>query len=185
MSSTCDCPICMEPVEASKNCVTTECGHTFHSNCLMTSVAHNGFRCPYCRTDMAQVPNEEEEEDEDEGEGEGEGEGEDDEYALRGFRFFMNNINSEEHSDEDIIEEDVYLQYQENDEPEPNLEHLPTCEFITRKLVEQGVTMENIVKTLLVHHEQYDLQNEQLERAEDELFGKMCIIISNLTPSNV
>ena len=111
MSSTCDCPICMEPVEANKNCVTTECGHVFHSNCLMTSVAHNGFRCPYCRTDMAQVPNEEE----DEYEEEYEEEYEDDEYALRGFSFFMNNINAEEHGDEDIIEEDVYLQHHGND----------------------------------------------------------------------
>jgi hypothetical protein len=127
---------------------------------------------------MAQVPNEEE----DEYEEEYEEEYEDDEYALRGFRLFMNNINAEEHSDEDIIEEDVYFQHHGNDEPEPQLEHLPTCEFIARKLVEQGVTMENIVKTLLVHHDEYDLQNEQLERAEDELFGKMRIIISNFTP---
>jgi hypothetical protein len=49
-----DCPICMEQIESfTKNCVTTECGHCFHTSCLMTSVAHNGFGCPYCRTAMA------------------------------------------------------------------------------------------------------------------------------------
>ena len=50
-----ECPICMECILDTKNKVTTECGHCFHTNCLMTSVAHNGFGCPYCRTAMAEA----------------------------------------------------------------------------------------------------------------------------------
>ena len=69
MSHACEnqeCPICMDPIEGAKNSITTECGHAFHATCLMTSVAHNGFGCPYCRTAMAEVPEEEETEYSDE-----------------------------------------------------------------------------------------------------------------------
>ena len=67
MNSNAECPICMEPVCASRNCIITECGHSFHSNCLFKHTAMNGFHCPYCRTSMADVPEDEEEyEDEDE-----------------------------------------------------------------------------------------------------------------------
>jgi hypothetical protein len=53
-----DCPICMEKIDLKKNYVKTECGHNFHTNCLMQNVLRNGvnrngFKCPYCRTDMA------------------------------------------------------------------------------------------------------------------------------------
>ena len=53
ISENAECPICMDCILDTKNRVTTECGHCFHTNCLMTSVAHNGFGCPYCRTAMA------------------------------------------------------------------------------------------------------------------------------------
>jgi len=54
--TTTDCPICMEVVHSTVNCVITECGHTFHTRCLLTNIVHNGFGCPYCRTEM--VPEE-------------------------------------------------------------------------------------------------------------------------------
>ena len=114
MSAAIDCPICMDCIESSsKNCVTTACGHCFHTNCLMQCVAHNGFGCPYCRTAMAEVPDEEETlySDED-GDEDYEDEIEDgmfDEDALRGFRFFWNNLNGEEHDVDDEDEEEAFL----------------------------------------------------------------------------
>ena len=77
----------MDPITGEKNKVTTECGHCFHTSCLMTSVAHNGFGCPYCRSAMAKEPEEDEsvysdEDDDDFIEPY-------DDYALRGFRFLM------------------------------------------------------------------------------------------------
>lgn len=68
-TTTTDCPICMEVVQSTVNCVITECGHTFHARCLLTNIVHNGFGCPYCRTEMVpeellQGDDEEEEEDE-------------------------------------------------------------------------------------------------------------------------
>lgn len=53
---TTECPICMDTIQTNINCVITECGHTFHTRCLLTNVVHNGFGCPYCRAVM--VPDE-------------------------------------------------------------------------------------------------------------------------------
>jgi hypothetical protein len=180
-----ECPICMDSIEGNKNCVTTECGHTFHAKCLMTSVAHNGFACPYCRTAMAEVP-EDEDDDDDDSDGEYDEDDEEnfDDDALRGFRFFMNNLNSEDHSEQDIEEEEVFLQYSENTEPEEPEVPVPTASFITEKLTQQGVTMEDLVKIMLLNHNEYDRQTEQLERLDGEMFGKLRIIISNFTPQH-
>ena len=46
-----DCPICFETIEKN-NCIRTECGHIFHTSCLMRHTAVNGYTCPYCRADM-------------------------------------------------------------------------------------------------------------------------------------
>ena len=56
MSAVVECPICMDQIEGEKNKVTTECGHCFHTSCLMKNVVHNGFGCPYCRDAMADEP---------------------------------------------------------------------------------------------------------------------------------
>lgn len=181
MSAPIDCPICMDCIESTtKNCVTTECGHCFHTNCLMQSVAHNGFGCPYCRTAMAEEPEEEEEsvwsdiEDDDEEEMF-------DEDALRGFRFFWNNLNGEEHDGDDNAEEQAI------EEPAPTNQNqtdpnVPTTDFVAQKLKEQGVTFEQLVKIICEYdHEEYE-NDEAAERLGSELFGKIRIIVSNYTP---
>jgi hypothetical protein len=48
------CPICMDVVDSTKNCIITECGHSFHARCIMENITHNGFGCPYCRTMMVE-----------------------------------------------------------------------------------------------------------------------------------
>jgi hypothetical protein len=142
----------------------------------MTSVAHNGFGCPYCRTAMAEEINEEEEEEEDDWYDE-----EDEDMftddALRGFRFFMNNINGIEHDQEDIEEEEE-SDDEESDEEEPII---PSAEFLAKKMIEDGVTMEQMVQALLLSHAEYE-DNEEFERVDSELYGKLRIIISNYTP---
>jgi hypothetical protein len=148
----------------------------------MTSIAHNGFACPNCRTAMAEVPEEEEDEDD-------EDEFDDEEDTLRAFRFFMNNINEEKHNEEDIEEEEAYLAYinelDEVDEPEVPI---PSSEIITERLTQQGVTMEDLVKILMLNHDEYQLHlfdNSQFERLEGEVFGKMRVIISNFNPESL
>lgn len=163
-----ECPICMDDI-MEVNFVITECGHTFHTSCLMKNAAHNGFGCPYCRAVMAEVPEEEEEED-DYSSSEEEEEDEDEpfsDHSLRGMRWlFIRAENGEldEEEEEDEVEENVPL---------------PPPEFITQKLVEQNITMDELVKCLLaMNHEEYD-EKEEYQTKEDEIFEKIQIIISN------
>lgn len=180
MSAQIDCPICMDCIEISKNCVTTECGHSFHASCLMTSVAHNGFGCPYCRAKMAEEPEEDEEtvySDEEEEEWEMF-----DESALRGFRFFWNNLDGQEHESEDQEDEEAEEAADEEDsEDEQEEPNIPTASFVAQKLQEQGVTYEQLVKMVLLQHDEY-AEDEEAERLDNDTFGKVRIIVSNYNP---
>lgn len=172
MSSNNDCPICMEVIETmAKNYCVTECGHCFHTNCLMQSVAHNGFGCPYCRTKMAEEPEHEDEtvwsEDEEEDVEPFE------DIALNAFRWFNMRIEGEE-----IPEDDVEEETEEEDEEE-ELE-VPSVQFIAQKLSERRISPTEMVKALLLQHEEY-ASNPDCENADDKLFGEMRIIISNFT----
>jgi hypothetical protein len=106
------CPICLENISGSKNMVITECGHSFHCNCLMTNVSHNGFKCPYCRTKMCENDDSEEEDSESTETDSVYTEIYEDDM-LRGLRLFNNIINGEEHTEEDISEERFYAAYLE------------------------------------------------------------------------
>ena len=175
MSAQIDCPICMDVIEVSRNCVTTECGHCFHASCLMQNIVHNGFGCPYCRTAMAEPPEEDEEtvwSDEEEEEEEMF-----DENALRGFRFFWNNINAEEHDEDDDADEQQLEEWTEQAEDEEQT-NVPSTDFVAEKLRQQGVSYEQLVKMMLLQHEEY-AEDEEVERLDNETFGKIRIIVSN------
>ena len=153
-----ECPICMEVISNRLvNCVTTDCKHCFHTNCLMRSVAKNGFGCPYCRTNMNKKEDyddkvgEEDEDDETDEDDYDEDEEDDDTYlaeleeeventSLRRFRLFWNGVNGEERDIEDMELE----------------AHAPPSQFIANKLREKGVTFEKMVNIMLdMTHEEY------------------------------
>ena len=180
-----ECPICMDNIETQRNCVTTECGHCFHTNCLMTSVAHNGFGCPYCRTKMAEEVAEEESEYDDESESE-EYEQYDD-YALRGLRLFNNNINGEDHDQEDLDEESEEEDEESEDVAEEAEDEVapPPVSYVVQKLTEQGVTMEQLLKAVLCSCHDYERDYEDFERVENEIVGRVSTILNNYTPPAV
>ena len=190
MSAVNECPICMEPIELNKNCLTTDCGHCFHTSCLMTSVAHNGFGCPYCRTKMAEeVVDEESDYDDSEYEYE-----QYEDYLLRGFRFFNNNLNGEEHDQEDLDEEDEDESNDEsndenddeNDANETNEDTTPPpVSYVIEKLTEQGITTEDLLKAILCSVNNYERDYEDFERIENQIFGRIALIIKNHTEENV
>ena len=177
MSAHIECPICMDNIDLKKNCITTECGHCFHASCVMRNVAQNGFACPMCRTAMAEEPEEEENSVWSEVTNEEEMF---DDFALRGFRFFMNNIQGVEHDHEDELEEQEDME--EAVEEVQQAPAKPTVAFVAQKLVEQGVSMEDLLKVLLRDHEEYDAEDEEFERVDDDVFGKIRIIVSNYEP---
>lgn len=183
-ASTVDCPICMDAVEMTKNCVTTECGHCFHASCLMANVAHNGFGCPYCRTSMAEEPENEDEDTEGEyGWSDTEEEEEElyDDYALRGLRFMTDNIEGVEHDILDVHDENEYIAEQSVEQETPNV---PSVEHLASKLVEQGVTMEMLLKCVLLNHEEYNNHplSDEFDRVDNDIFGKIRILVSNYSP---
>jgi hypothetical protein len=94
------------------------------------------------------------------------------EYALRGLRLFNNNLDGEEHDTEDV-----------NDEVAAEMVHTanPSAAFITEKLVEQNVTMEDLVKCLLLEHDEYDDEETEIEltRVDDDIYDKFSEIIKN------
>ena len=139
-----ECPICMEIIDLCKNCSTTECGHKFHSNCLMKSIAFNGFGCPYCRFEMVEEIDDSDDDD-------------DDEYQ-----------DGDEESDEegDENEEDDNNDEEENEDGLPNQnEQLPSFELIEKKFIEKGITYECLVKSVLfnsmIYHKNEDFAEYQ------------------------
>ena len=178
-----ECPICMDEIEAEKNKVTTECGHCFHTSCLMKNVAHNGYGCPYCRTVMAEKPAASADDDES-------SDGEyDDEYSieeegpdyndnvLRGFRWLFQRAEGEELDDEEDSDSEL-----DEDEDRVEIEPRAPVDYIVEKLVQRGVTMADMVKSILIRdHDEYQFHDE-FETADDEVFGKLRIIISNYQP---
>ena len=152
-----DCPICMEAItQLNVNCVTTECGHCFHTNCLMKSIHHTGFSCPYCRNKMVEEEAREnadnnDEEDDDEEDEEEEYQDEDDDM-LRGFRFFYNNLAGEPHDPKDLVEERHYdMWVLDMEEIHPSSDNKPTVREIAEHLRDKGVTYEKLVYMFCTH----------------------------------
>lgn len=180
MTEPIDCPICFDTIDGLKNCVTTECGHKFHTNCLMKNISCNGFACPCCRSQMA----EEEESDDDDDETTGTSVVSDDEieetsaiihdeYPLRGFRFMLNRVEGIEIEASDIEEENQMI-YGDS--------IIPTIETMTAMLEERGITMFQLVAAIMSDHEEY-LDWDETGLQADSLWGIMRNIITNFPGS--
>lgn len=52
------CAICLEHIDI-QNCnqhMFTECGHMFHTKCFLQNSVRNGYKCPMCRTELIDLP---------------------------------------------------------------------------------------------------------------------------------
>jgi hypothetical protein len=239
MSSS-DCAICLEIIEEGKNCVTTECGHMFHTSCLMRNVHTNGFACPYCRTAMYKNPHEINWNVVDEGQTiniipEGDEysisshdqltnveeydthddidinvfqtytqtiaeDSRNNNYIMRGFRLFWNNAYEYGQDIDDVIDEDVNF----NNEDESDTETLPpfvtvrrnynnyerptsrriypSVNSVAESLFDRGVFYEDLVKVLLLQHEEYADDRSARYLADDVSLKIKLIIRDNMTP---
>jgi hypothetical protein len=105
-----------------------------------------------------------------------------DDDVLRGFRLFMANIEDEEQDEDDIIQEQYEEQIRETArerEREHELDNGLTPEDVTRGLILQGVGTIDLVKVLLLGHDEFEHRNEEFDRLDGEIFGKLRAIISN------
>lgn len=171
-----ECPICMEMIDVSKNCVTTECSHKFHTSCLMRNVAFNGFGCPYCRTAMAEDDEEYNDDDEEYEEDDAEDDDEDEE-----------NAEGEDEVDEPpllrwIIDEDV----DEIDENYPLSaeDPIPSFDLILQKLIEKNVSYEDLVKCALFGHLAFSFteHNPEINRLNEFINNEIYDTIINYKP---
>jgi hypothetical protein len=143
----------------------------------MNNILRNGFGCPYCRAAMVEEPDEDQlseisrgDDYQDQVDDE-----ENEDYTLRGFRFFFENVEGIAHEDEDTLEE-----YEEQRRTNPSTPlPKPTPAFIAQKLTEQGITMETLVKMMLIEHDEYEDDEDEFEDVGEDIFGRMRIIISN------
>jgi len=166
-----DCPICFEVI-GDKNCLVTDCGHSFHTSCLMQNVSVNGFGCPCCREVMKQKDayiDEDKESEEGEYEEDEEDEESEEDYALRGMRMFHRIINGE-------------IPYLDDLELEPNLwGPQPPTEKIAEILSEKGVTLEDFVKTMLdeFDEDEYEIDRDVTKQLREQLYQTIWNIIHN------
>jgi hypothetical protein len=180
-----ECPICMEAIDVTKNVVVTDCGHTFHCSCLMQNAAHNGFGCPYCRTTMAnEPPIEDDEEDDDSSIHLNQEIGN---YSLTSFRMFMQRLNGEELEEEPEDEEDWETDEDEeeweteNEDEDENEDEtpIPDAAYVAAKLMERGITYEDLVKDILnVEHSNWGAMYQDYDLRSGEVFGQFRAIIS-------
>lgn len=166
-----NCSICLEVI-GDTNCVLTECGHSFHSACLMQNIAYNGFGCPYCRKEMASIP----EQMEDETYEPVETHEPDEDYIFRGLRLFVDRINGDSQDREDI-ENEIY-------ELGEILNGKPTTVYITEKIIEQGVTIEDFVKAMLKDMSEYEEEEDEFIQKDEDLFEKIRRVIINYQLTN-
>ena len=164
-----ECPICMESFSSCNNKTMTECGHCFHTSCLMKNAAHNGFGCPYCRKVLADKP-QEEEEDDDEDEWESVYDDEDEPYsdfALRGTRWLFQRVNNEEVDEE----EDRNDQMEEEDDLEEEaFVAPPPFEYVLDKMRTSGITYEDLVKYMLLD-ENFGITDRNVVKVEADLIA--------------
>lgn len=169
-----ECPICMDAIDVTKNSVVTDCGHAFHCSCLMQNTAHNGFGCPYCRTAMANQPPVEDDEESTFSQVNQEIGN----YSLTSFRMFMQRLNGEEPEEDEEEEEDDW----ETDEDEEEQEE-PDATYMTAKLMERGITYEDLVKNILfAEHSNFGESYREYDRRCGEVYGQFRAIISRYNP---
>jgi hypothetical protein len=122
----------------------------------MTNVMHNGFGCPYCRDTMAKVEQTDEDEDEDhqydDDDSEYDDEGDQEDYMLRGFRFFYNNVENVEHDSSDVFVE-TSDQVSEDSNPD---RVIPSNKYIIEKLQEKNVSYSQLVTMIVDNHYRCD-----------------------------
>jgi len=175
-----ECPICMDEIDLTRNCVTTECGHKFHAKCLMQNVAHNGFSCPNCRAEMAEVEKVQLNDDDYYDDGEEEEEEDYEDFCLKGMRWLFQRVLNEELDDfdYDIDEEEDFL-YQDEEEEEFVA---PSATQIATNLTGLGITFEDVVKSLLNDdHEEYSMS---YDRQSNDIYEKIRAYIMNYNYEN-
>ena len=95
----------------------------------------------------------------------------------------------EDEDEEDDEEDEDDFNEERADEDDSVIEEEsvpPSASFVAEKLQQQGVSYEQLVKLALMQHVEYnDVENDEYEDCqlqEDDIFGKIRIVVSNYNP---
>jgi len=142
-----ECCICFELINKNKNNCITECGHMFCLKCLATTMYHDTWNCPYCRTSLIDVdPVAEVSDDEDDEEYEFElvdehGDASDlEEGEVREVRHPRRRRGPDDDATEADDDDNTTISEDDDHYSKPC-----SVEEIARRLVENGYTMEDLV----------------------------------------
>ncbi len=93
--------------------------------------------------------------------------------VLATFRMFHQQLNGEEVEEEDEDEDET------SDEDDAYVEFImPDPAFVKQKLIERGITMEDLVKSLLyLEHSNWGQTYNEFERRSNEIFGHFRAVI--------
>ena len=143
MNGDCECPICLDTIIGTTNKTTTECGHNFHTKCLMQNAAHNGFGCPYCRNILAELPKlySDSDSDTDSDDSFIDEYEKNENYILTGLRWFCQRINNEEL---ELAEENENVQVTQNEH-----DLMAPLEDVNIKFKSSCVTYEELLEYVL------------------------------------
>jgi hypothetical protein len=96
---------------------------------------------------------------------------------------FQQQIENEEVEEEPQQDDDDEAEVSDdgsNSEEPP----LPTPAYLANKLAEKGVTMEDMVKALLLEHDEYEEEYEVFNRRTSEMYGELRRLILNYDDNN-
>ena len=183
--STIECPICMENIDDNCNKVVTECGHAFHCSCLMRNAAFNGFGCPYCRTVMAEERKTDDDDTHSYYSDITHTEEMFNEDSLTAFRIFHQIINNEE-IEEEVEGEGNDWGTVDGDDDDNSLtvsQQVPDSIYVTQKLLERGITIEDLVKNILFDQiRESEDQYPEYERKSGQVYGQFRAIMAQFRP---
>ena len=151
------CAICLDGVDISMNVIKTECKHCFHSNCFLQNAAHNGFNCPMCRNELAEVPSDDDSDDYDDDEEDDDDEEEEEDFTLRGARWLMMRAEGEEIAEDDTDDETIDSDDSDDSMDETNFiryeaetSPVSSIEQITTMLEQNNVSYKQLVAFLVL-----------------------------------
>ena len=184
-----ECCICMDDMCNKTNILTTECGHSFHTTCMMKNVAYNGFHCPCCRTvivDVSDVSDVDEDTDTYYSNNEEiiSHDDMDERESIYSDITRSTNNDSQEEGEDDItihatninVDEDHIAQLSEVN---INLHNKPPLDYVVEKMKERGLTYNNLINLLLVDfYRGYDIKKDYPGATEaDKIIIKLAKII--------
>ncbi len=169
-----ECPICLDDIDITKNCIITECGHKFHCSCFMRHSAIQGFNCPYCRSITAEQTVDDDEEDDDYDDEDDYNDDDDDENNEMPYGAMRRMFREVEYYAE-------LFEYERERRREAEEETVPSLQYMITKLTARNYTLEDFVRLLLVDYESSELVGDHYNANEGkdymDAFGDIADII--------